>query len=55
MKANCWQWLGVAKAAGLNHRCDDVTATVAPLATHVQKALAWTADNPDLTPANAVR
>lgn len=33
---------------------DDVTATPAQLAKHVQEALAWTADNPDLTPANAV-
>jgi hypothetical protein len=33
---------------------DDVTATPEQLAKHVQAALAWTAHNPDLTPANAV-
>ena len=33
---------------------DDVNATSAQLAKHVQEALTWTAHNPDLTPANAV-
>lgn len=33
---------------------DEVVATPAQLSAHLRDALAWTAENPDLTPANAV-